>query len=104
LSDLVFVGGSLVPIGGHNILEAAILGKAIFTGPYMQNARKVMADFIAQHAAIQLQTDTELTSTISKLLHNPQQCKTLGKNAAHLIEKNRGVVCKLVEMVKRLTT
>lgn len=99
LSDIVFVGGSLITIGGHNILEAAILGKPIFVGPYMQNARKVVEEFLENKALVQVQNPAELVSVIEKLLQDPARSEVLGQNALSMMAKNRGALDHLMSIV-----
>lgn len=99
LSDLTFVGGSLIPIGGHNILESAILGKPILVGPYMQNARAVVNEFLASEAIIQLENPAKLTETLQNLLQDTDLCNKLGQNALTMMQKNRGALAKLMQVI-----
>lgn len=101
LSDLVFVGGSLIPIGGHNILEAAILGKAIVVGPHMQNARKIVQEFLSHQALTQLQSSSlnELTCTLQNLLSDSTLRTKLGNNALQMMDKNKGALNRLLKIV-----
>lgn len=104
LADLVFVGGSIITLGGHNILEGAILAKPIFVGPHMQNARQVVREFLDHDALIQLKTTSlaELTDTLQELLSDTTRRNTLGQNAFNLIEKNKGALIHLLAIVDRL--
>lgn len=99
LSDLVFVGGSLISIGGHNILEAAILGKPIFVGPYMQNARKVVEEFLENKALVQVEQPSELVQTIDKLLQDSETREKMGRNASLMMNKNRGALDRLMQTI-----
>jgi 3-deoxy-D-manno-octulosonic-acid transferase len=63
LATAVFVGGSLADVGGHNILEPAIFGKPIVFGPHMQNFREIADAFLANRAAVQVQSARELEET-----------------------------------------
>ena len=60
LATAVFVGGSLVDHGGHNILEPAVFGKPIVFGPHMQNFKEIADAFLANGAAVQVQSEREL--------------------------------------------
>ncbi len=102
LSDIVFVGGSLTPIGGHNILEAAIFGKPIIVGPFMQNARKIVAEFLANHALMQITQPKDITQGLQQLIQNEAQRQVLGQNAAKMIKKNRGSLNRLMQMIDTL--
>lgn len=104
LADLVFVGGSIITLGGHNILEGAILGKPIFVGPHMQNARQVVQEFLNHEALVQLQTNTlsELTTTLQKLLADPVLRNRLGQNAFNMINQNKGALDRLMVIIDSL--
>lgn len=95
-ASLVFVGGSLVPVGGHNILEPALFAKPIIVGPYMQNFRQIAQDFLQHDALIQIrQTEeskqaSELDQIFTELLTNENRARQLGENARLAMDKNRG--------------
>ena len=63
-SDVAFVGGSMVPRGGHNILEAAAVGVPVMFGPYMHNFKEIARGVLSQNAAIQCQNKDELVNSI----------------------------------------
>jgi 3-deoxy-D-manno-octulosonic-acid transferase len=86
----VFVGGSLVPIGGHNILEPAVYGKPIVFGPHMQNFAEIAETFLAGRAAVQVGTARELEDALIELLSEPEARRLLGDRARALVEANRG--------------
>lgn len=90
LATVVFVGGSLVDNGGHNILEPAIFGKPILFGPYMQNFREIRDAFIANDAAVQVASDRELEEAMVTLVTDPVRRARLGAAARALVEANRG--------------
>ena len=64
IATVVFVGGSLVPTGGHNILEPAVFGKPIVFGPHMQNFSEIADAFLANGAAVQVQSERELEEAL----------------------------------------
>ena len=72
-ATVVFVGGSLVPIGGHNILEPAVYGKPIVFGPHMQNFAEIADAFLSGRAAIQVTSGRELEDTLIRLLSDPER-------------------------------
>ncbi|MDQ7002841.1 MAG: 3-deoxy-D-manno-octulosonic acid transferase [Ghiorsea sp.] len=82
IADLVFIGGSLVDIGGHNPLEPAICGRGIVTGPHIQNFREVYDDMQQHGAAIIVQNKQELAAAITRLLEKPNELKQLHAQAA----------------------
>jgi 3-deoxy-D-manno-octulosonic-acid transferase len=99
-ADVVLVGGSLLPHGGHNILEPALYGRAVITGAHTNNFSKILADFRAAQAVVQLPplVDQELSTALAEhwrqLLLNPVARKTLGDNAQQVMCANRGAVAR----------
>jgi 3-deoxy-D-manno-octulosonic-acid transferase len=89
VATAVFVGGSLVDQGGHNILEPAVFGKPIVFGPYMQNFAEIARAFIDNDAAIQVRTGRELEHALMGLLADPVRRARLGAAARALVEANR---------------
>src|ERR1043166_1263947 len=102
LATVVFVGGSLVDHGGHNILEPAIFGKPILFGPHMQNFREIAETFIASSAAIQVANDRELGDAILGLVRDPVHRASLGAAARALVEANRGAKDKTLAVISDL--
>ncbi|MCX7926727.1 MAG: 3-deoxy-D-manno-octulosonic acid transferase [Candidatus Omnitrophica bacterium] len=90
IADIVFVGGSLVPIGGHNILEPASLAKPIVFGNYMFNFRSIAELFIKQNAAIQVKDKQEIYQVLENLINNQALARQLGSQARLLIQENQG--------------
>src|SRR5258705_805610 len=78
IATAVFVGGSLVDTGGHNILEPAVFGKAILFGPYMQNFAEIARAFVENDAAIQIKSGRELEHALQSLLTDPVSRARLG--------------------------
>ena len=101
LADVVFVGGSLVPTGGHNIIEAAYFSKPILFGPHMENFQEISASFLDSYAALQVQTEEELTGKVRDLLTNPETRQWLGRNARKVIRDNQGAVGRTVQIVEK---
>jgi len=89
-ASVVFVGGSLVPRGGHNILEPAAFSNPIVFGPHMENFREIRDLFIEAHAAIEVQNAAELATTIEHLLTDTQRAAELGARARQVVEENTG--------------
>jgi 3-deoxy-D-manno-octulosonic-acid transferase len=90
VATAVFVGGSLVPAGGHNILEPAVFGKPIVFGPHMQNFAEIAETFLRNGAALQVRTDRELEEAMVSLMRDPVRRARLGAAARALVEANRG--------------
>ncbi len=90
LATAVFVGGSMVDMGGHNILEPAAVGKAIVFGPHMENFREIAETFLRGAAAVQVATPRELEDTLLDLCANAARRDRLGTAARALVAANRG--------------
>jgi 3-deoxy-D-manno-octulosonic-acid transferase len=90
IGTVVFVGGSLVDQGGHNILEPAVHGKPIVFGPHMENFAEIAETFLANQAAVQVPGPGELKETIVRLIGDPVERARLGAAARALVEANRG--------------
>jgi len=103
IADIVFVGGSLVKIGGHNILEPAALGKPILFGPYMFNFRDIADLFIINKAAILVRNQEELKENIRYLLNKPSLIAELRLLAKELILENQGATKRNMEFILGLT-
>jgi 3-deoxy-D-manno-octulosonic-acid transferase len=99
LADLVFVGGSLVNIGGHNVLEAALLKKPVLYGSYMQNFKEIARLVRAAHAGLQVKDSDDLYRQMRILLENPCEAQRIGENGYHLLEENRGATQKTLEVI-----
>lgn len=102
VATVVFVGGSLVKAGGHNILEPAVFGKSIVFGPHMQNFREIAEAFLASGAACQVQSDRDLEETLLNLLTDPVRRAGLGAAARALVEANRGAKEKTLAAIAGL--
>ncbi len=102
VATAVFVGGSLVDQGGHNIIEPAVFGKAIVFGPYMQNFAEIARAFVENDAAIQIRTPRELEHALLGLLNDPVRRARLGAAARALVEANRGARGKTMAAIAKL--
>jgi 3-deoxy-D-manno-octulosonic-acid transferase len=90
LADAVFVGGSLVPAGGHNILEPAWFGRPPIFGPSMENFREMADQFLSARAGIQIASGPQLGKTWVQLIENDALRERMGKAARELSERHRG--------------
>ena len=91
-ATVVFIGGSLIKRGGHNIVEPAIFGKPILFGHYMFNFTDMAKSFIENKAAIEVRKKEELFSEFSKILSDKKKREMLGANARDLIIKSKGAI------------
>ena len=105
---VVFVGGSLVPKGGHNILEPALYARPVIVGPHMENFRQITDEFLRRDALIQLQgageraLAAELRQAMIGLLDDRAGAQQLGANARQAVEENRGATVRTVAAVAEL--
>jgi 3-deoxy-D-manno-octulosonic-acid transferase len=99
LAQVVFVGGSLVTWGGHNIIEAAHFGKPILVGPHMHNFREMARTFLEGDAALQVRNSEDLARRLRELLGNVAARRGLGQNARRILRDNRGAVGRTVRIV-----
>jgi 3-deoxy-D-manno-octulosonic-acid transferase len=102
IATAVFVGGSLVDTGGHNILEPAVYGKPIVFGPYMHNFREIADAFIVQDAAVQVTGVRGLEEALLALLTDPVRRARLGAAARAIVESNRGAKDKCLAIIAQL--
>lgn len=108
LAEIVFVGGSLIPHGGQNILEPAAARKAIVSGFYTMNFKAIVHEFIARDALIQLpklaenDVPAKLAEAFADLLGNEERREKLAVNAFRVMQTNRGATGKTIEQIKLL--
>ena len=100
-ADIAFVGGSLAPIGGHNLIEPAALGLPILTGPNLHNFTEISA-LLQNAGAAQIVTDSNsIADAVIALCSAKELREKIGKCAQETIEANRGALQKHVECVER---
>jgi 3-deoxy-D-manno-octulosonic-acid transferase len=102
LSTLIFVGRSLVPIGGSDMMEAAALGKCTMFGPHTFNFRQTVDVLLADNGAILVNDAQELFETVSKCLLEPDFAGEIAKNGREVIKKNQGATDRSIEQITRL--
>ncbi len=102
LASVVFVGGSLVPAGGHNILEPAVAGRAVVVGPHMENFQEIAEQFRGEGALVQVASPDELAREVSALLVDPERRRGLGERARALVSRNRGAVSRTADALGSL--
>lgn len=101
LATVAFVGGSLVPRGGHNILEPALHGVPIVTGNHYENFRDVV-NFFAGRNAIRIVGLAELPLVFIELIENSEERATLGRNALAALDSQRGATDRTVSALLQL--
>ncbi len=80
-ADAAFVGGSFVPIGGHNLLEPAALGLPVLTGPSCFNGREIAQLLLARGAALEVRAPQDLAAALERLLADPRARQRMGRSA-----------------------
>jgi 3-deoxy-D-manno-octulosonic-acid transferase len=101
LADVAFVGGSLVPRGGHNIIEPAQHGVAIVTGNHTENFRDIVSLFQSRHA-VRIVGIAELPLTLMQLLANDAERHALGRRAQDTVRSQMGATLRTLEALKTL--
>ena len=101
-ATVVFVGGSLVPAGGHNILEPAMAGRAVVVGPHMENFQEIARTFLEEDALVQVDGPPALAPALVALLTDAARRDVLGERARRLVERNRGALDRTVDALAEL--
>jgi len=102
LSTVVFVGGSLVSVGGHNLLEAALLRKVVLYGPYMHNFRESEELLARVGAGFMVRNETELSQRFLLLAKDTKLRMELGEKAQTAVLANKGATKRTIETLKGL--
>ena len=97
--DVAFVGGSLIPIGGHNLLEPAALGMPILTGPHNSNSAEAARLLISKGAAQVAENPQDLAEKVLALLKDPETRARMGQEGRAFVEANKGALQKLLGLV-----
>jgi 3-deoxy-D-manno-octulosonic-acid transferase len=101
-ANVVFMGGTLVERGGHNILEPAFFSRAIIRGPYMENFREIADDFRAKDACVEIRDGGELASEVSRLLTDSKLADALGTRARAAAESHRGATERALARIRQV--
>jgi 3-deoxy-D-manno-octulosonic-acid transferase len=100
--DIAFVAGSFAPIGGHNVLEPAALGKPVIVGPQTHNFEEITDQLIKAGAALRVQSGSELGGEVLKLFGNPNRMQAIGAEALALVTRERGAVARILGKLEEL--
>ncbi|MDD5577806.1 MAG: lipid IV(A) 3-deoxy-D-manno-octulosonic acid transferase [Methylobacter sp.] len=98
-SDVAFVGGSMVPVGGHNILEASAVGVPVMFGPYMANFKDIAREVLKQDAAIQCRSKDDIVNAIYALQAEPLYRKSLTAKGKAFVLQNQGAITRISEIL-----
>jgi 3-deoxy-D-manno-octulosonic-acid transferase len=102
VGTVVFVGGSFVPIGGHNVLEPAAHRKAIMFGPHMHNFHEIATALLEAGGALQVQNPQDLGEQAIALLQQPERRQALGEAAYQTLRDNQGAITRTVELIAQV--
>ncbi|MCH7821343.1 MAG: lipid IV(A) 3-deoxy-D-manno-octulosonic acid transferase [Proteobacteria bacterium] len=101
-SDVAFVGGSLVPIGGHNLLEPAALGLPVISGPHVFNAQEIADMFVELGACRMVHDAAELAAAVAEFFADPSKASELGSQGRAIVQRNRGALERLFGLLDPL--
>jgi len=101
LASIVFVGGSLLPIGGHNLLEPASYGKPVLFGPYLDNFREISRLLKEYGGGFEVKNEGDLTAHIENLLQDHGRRNMVGEAALRAVEENRGATQKTLALIEK---
>jgi len=101
LATVIFVGRSLVPMGGSDMMEAAALGKCTIFGPYTFNFQQTVDALLAGNGAIMVKDKEDLLRTMQKCLLEPAYADKIARNGQQVIQKNQGATTKSLEQISR---
>ena len=101
LATIIFVGRSLVPMGGSDMAEAAALGKPIIFGPHAFNFKQTVDALLADNGAIMVNDKQELFEMMQKCLNEPDFARTTAQNGREVIRKNQGATQKTIDQIAK---
>jgi 3-deoxy-D-manno-octulosonic-acid transferase len=101
-ADVAFVAGSLVPRGGHNVIEAAALGRPILSGPHLFNFAEISAEFELAQALIKVKDANGLTEALSRLMQKPALREQMGARALQVATAHRGALAKQLSGITQI--
>jgi len=101
-ANVAFVGGSLVPIGGHNLLEPAALGRPVITGPHLFHTQDIADKFEKLGASIGVDNAEQLGVAVADLFADEATATDIGKRGQDIVQQNRGALARLLELLQPL--
>jgi len=99
VADAVFMGGTIVDRGGHNILEPAFFGKPIISGPNLQNFPEIAGDFRAHDALLEVRGGDQLTAAVGRLLGDPSHSRALGARGGEVARQRTGATLRVLDQL-----
>ena len=101
-ANVAFVGGTLVPVGGHNLLEPAALGKPVVTGPHLFNTQDIANKFEKLGASVMVNNAGQLGTAVVDLFTNPATAADIGNRGREIVQQNRGALDRLLQLLAPL--
>ena len=101
VGSISFVGGSLIPRGGHNLLEPALHGRPVLFGPHMENFMEASAYFVERGAAIQVSDAADLTRQLARLLRDPAARERMGQAAMTALAAHQGACVRTAALLEQ---
>ena len=101
-ANVAFVGGSLVPIGGHNLLEPAALGRPVITGPHLFHTQDIADKFATLGASIAVNDAGQLGAAVAGLFADEAAATDIGNRGRDIVQQNRGALDRLLELLQPL--
>jgi 3-deoxy-D-manno-octulosonic-acid transferase len=102
LATLIFVGRSLVPMGGSDMMEATALGKCTIFGPHAFNFKQAVDDLLKANGAILVKDSDELFNAMTKCLTDADYASRIAHNGRQIIKRNQGATKRTIEAISRL--
>jgi 3-deoxy-D-manno-octulosonic-acid transferase len=99
--DVAFIGGSLLPLGGQNLLEACAVGKPVLVGPHMFNFEEATRLAVEAGAALQIVGERELGRALAALLEDPERCRQMGEAGMTLMRQHQGAAGRIVALLNQ---
>ena len=101
-SNVAYVGGTLVPVGGHNLLEPAALSRPVVTGPHLFNTRDIADKFEKLGASVMVNNAGQLGTAVADLFADPETAADIGRRGRDLVSQNKGALKRLLHLLKPL--
>jgi 3-deoxy-D-manno-octulosonic-acid transferase len=100
-ADVAFVAGSLMPVGGHNVLEPASLGLPVIVGPHMKNFLAITQLMLDAGALVQVADSSELTRVLLELFESAEKRTTMGQAGLDVVERNQGALDCVAQLLQQ---
>jgi len=101
-ANVAFVGGSLVPIGGHNLLEPAALGRPVVTGPHLFHTQDIAGKFEKDGASISVNSAEQLGTAVTDLFADEDKAADIGRRGLKIVQQNKGALDRLLKLLEPL--